>query len=386
MDNHKPILVRYGEIGVKSPVVRKRFEKKLISNIKKLIKCKITINQGRIFLFPEDHDEALKSLKKIFGVVSFSPTISTETDFDSVKEAVQGYIKELMDKGEFNPEKPFAVKCRRVGTHDFSSREMAGFCGAAVIEITNAPVDLSNPEFKLFIEVREKKTYIFHEKIKGPGGLPIGTQGRMVALVSGGIDSPVATYLMMKRGCDITILNFNNHPYTGGSNDKIIKIFKKLNEYASGSELRLYQVNYGDFLKKCTEEAPPRMTCVLCKSGMYQIAEKIAKQENALAIIDGSSVGQVASQTLPNILATRYSTTMPVLSPLIGLDKTEISEMAEKIGTFPISTLPDSGCSAAPKHPETNAVLEKVLEVQGEIEMEDELARVISSLHEIDTE
>lgn len=289
-----------------------------------------------------------------------------------------------MDKGKFNPEKPFAVKCRRVGTHDFSSREMAGFCGAAVIELTNAPVDLSNPEFKLFIEVREDKTYIFHDKIPGPGGLPIGTQGRMVALVSGGIDSPVATYLMMKRGCDITILNFNNHPYTGGSNEKIIKIYHKIQEYASGSELKLYQVNYGDFLKKCTEEAPPRMTCVLCKSGMYQIAEKIAKQEKALGIIDGSSVGQVASQTLPNILATRYSTSMPVLSPLIGLDKTEISEISEKIGTFPISTLPDSGCSAAPKHPETNAVLEKVLEVQEKIEMDEELAKVISSLHIVD--
>ena len=147
-----------------------------------------------------------------------------------------------------------------------------------------------------------------------------------------------------------------------------------------------YQVNYGDFLKKCTEDAPPRMTCVLCKSGMYQIAEKIAKQEKALAIIDGSSVGQVASQTLPNILATRYSTSMPVLSPLIGLDKIEISEMAEKIGTFHISTLPDSGCSAAPKHPETNAVLEKVLEAQEEIEMDEELAKVISSLHRIDVE
>ena len=386
MDNNKPILVRYGEIGVKSPVVRKRFEKKLISNIKKLIKCKITINQGRIFLFPEDHDEAIESLKKIFGVVSFSPTVSTDTDFDTIKSTVQTYIKDLIDKGEFNPEKPFAVKCRRVGTHDFSSREMAGFCGAAVIEITNAPVDLSNPEFRLFIEVREDKTYIFHDKIKGPGGLPIGTQGRMVSLVSGGIDSPVATYLMMKRGCDVTILNFNNHPYTSGSNEKIIKIYQKLKEYASGSELKLYQVNYGDFLKKCTDEAPPRMTCVLCKSGMYQIAEKIAKQEKALAIIDGSSVGQVASQTLPNILATRYSTSMPVLSPLIGLDKTEISEMAEKIGTFPISTLPDSGCSAAPKHPETNAVLEKVLEVQDKIEMGEELAKVISSLHKIDVE
>ena len=383
MDTNKPILVRYGEIGVKSPVVRKRFEKKLIGNIKKLIKCKITINQGRIFLFPEDHEKALKSLKKIFGVVSFSPTVSTDTDHNSIKETVQDYIKELMEKGDFDSKKPFAVKCRRVGTHDFSSREMAGFCGAAVIELTNAPVDLSNPEFRLFIEVREDKTYIFHQKIPGPGGLPIGTQGRMIALVSGGIDSPVATYLMMKRGCDITILNFNNHPYTGGSNEKIIKIYQKLKEYASGSELRLYLVNYGNFLKKCTEEAPPRMTCVLCKSGMYQIAEKIAKKEKALAIIDGSSVGQVASQTLPNILATRYSTSIPVLSPLIGLDKTEISEIAEKIGTFPISILPDSGCSAAPKHPETNAVLENVLEVQEEIEMDEELAKVISSLHKI---
>ena len=386
MENNKPILVRYGEIGIKSPVVRKRFEKKLISNIKKLIKCKITINQGRIFLFPEEPESALESLKKIFGVVSFSPTISTKTDCDSIKETVQDYIKELMGKGEFNSEKPFAVKCRRVGTHKFSSREMAGFCGAAVIEVTNAPVDLSNPEFKLFIEVREDVTYIFHEKILGPGGLPIGTQGRMISLVSGGIDSPVATYLMMKRGCDVTILNFNNHPYTSGSNDKIIKIYQKLKEYSSGSDLRLYQVNYGDFLKKCSEEAPPRMTCVLCKSGMYQIAEKFAKTEKALAIIDGSSVGQVASQTLPNILATRYSTSMPVLSPLIGLDKTEISEMAEKIGTFQISILPDAECSAAPKHPETNAVLEKVLEVQKEIEMDEELTNVLSSLTRIENE
>jgi thiamine biosynthesis protein ThiI len=386
MDKKKPIIVRYGEIGVKSPVVRKRFEKKLISNIKNLINCKIDINQGRIFLYPEDHAEAMEYLKKVFGIVSFSPTLKTETDFETIKTAVQTYIKELVEVDEFDPKKTFGVKCRRVGSHSFSSREMAGFCGAAVIELTNAPVDLSNPEFTLYIEVRDNDTYIFHEKIKGAGGLPIGTQGRMISLVSGGIDSPVATYLMMKRGCDITILNFNNHPFTGGSNEKIIKLYNKLKEYSSGSDLRIYQVNYGDFLKKCTEEAPPRMTCVLCKSGMYQIAEKIAKQEKALAIIDGSSVGQVASQTLPNILATRYSTSMPVLSPLIGLDKMEISEIAEKIGTFEFSILPDSGCSAAPKHPETNAVLEKVLEVQEDIEMDSELEKVISSLHRVDTE
>jgi tRNA uracil 4-sulfurtransferase len=383
MDIKKQILVRYGEIGVKSPVVRKRFEKKLISNIKNVIDCKITINQGRIFLFPVDEDAAVESLKKIFGIVSFSPTVSTHTDHDAIKIAVHDYINKLVDNGEFDPKKTFAVKCRRVGNHDFSSREMAGFCGAAVIDVTNAPVDLSNPEFTLFIEVREDKTYIFHEKISGPGGLPIGTQGRMIALVSGGIDSPVASYLMMKRGCDLTIVNFNNHPYTSGSNEKIIKIFEKLNEYASGSDLKLYQVKYGDFLKKCADEAPPRMTCVLCKSGMYQIAEKIAKTENALAIIDGSSVGQVASQTLPNIIATRYSTSMPILSPLIGLDKSEITDIAIKIDTYPISILPDSGCSAAPKHPETNAVLEIVLDVQDKIEMEKELDKIVSSIDKI---
>ncbi|MDD3985390.1 MAG: tRNA 4-thiouridine(8) synthase ThiI, partial [Methanobacterium sp.] len=249
--------------------------------------------------------------------------------------------------------------------------------------VTNEPVDLSNPAFKLFIEVRDDKTYIFHEKIKGAGGLPIGTQGRMVALVSGGIDSPVATYLMMKRGCDITMVNFNNHPFTSKSNEKIIKIYKKLKEYASGSQLKLYQINYGEFLKKCTEAAPPRMTCLLCKSGMYQLAEKIAKSEKALGIIDGSSVGQVASQTLPNILATRYSTSMPILSPLIGLDKIEISNMAEEIGTFEISILPDAGCTAAPKHPETHAVLEKVLEVQDSIKMDKELEKTLLTLTDI---
>ncbi len=386
MDKEKPIIVRYGEIGVKSPVVRKRFEKKLISNIKVLIDCKIDINQGRIFLYPDNNDEALKSLKKIFGIVSFSPTLKTKTNNEIIKKAVQSYIKELIVEGKFDPKKTFAVKCRRVGTHNFSSREMAGFCGAAVIEITNAPVDLSNPDFTLYIEVRDDDTYIFHQKIKGAGGLPIGTQGRMVALVSGGIDSPVATYLMMKRGCDITMVNFNNHPFTSGSNEKIIKIYNKLKEYSSGSELKLLQVDYGEFLKKCTDQAPPRMTCVLCKSGMYQIAEKIAKQEKALAIIDGSSVGQVASQTLPNILATRYSTSMPVLSPLIGLDKLEISDIAEKIGTFQYSILPDSDCGAAPKHPETNAVLKKVLEVQNDIKMDAEIEKILSTLHKVDTQ
>jgi thiamine biosynthesis protein ThiI len=377
---NKLIIVRYGEIGVKSPKVRGRFERKLIENIKTIINGHVEIQQGRIFVYPQDFDDALKSLEKIVGIVSYSPAVSTKTGRDSIKELIRTYIKELLDKKLFSGDDSFAIRCRRVGKHDFSSQEMAAFCGSVVYEITESKVDLTSPDFELFVEVREDKTYIFHQKITGLGGLPLGTQGKVIALVSGGIDSPVATFLMMKRGCSVTILNFNNHPYTSESSEKILKIHQKLKEYSAGSKLNLYQVDYGEYLQKCKEKAPERMTCVLCKSGMYQIAEKIAKKEKALAIVDGSSLGQVASQTLPNILATRYSTSMPILSPLIGLDKVEIVNIGKKIGTFDISILPESGCSAAPRHPETNAELHRVLETLETIDAINELEKATSSL------
>lgn len=373
------IIVRYGEIGVKSPKVRGRFERKLIENIKTVIDGSFDLKQGRIFINTPDLDKAIISLQKIPGIVSFSPANVTQTDHDSIKELIQMYISELVDEGIFSGDDSFAIRCRRVGEHSFNSQEMAAYCGSVVYGITESKVDLSNPDFELFVEVREDKTYIFHQKIQGLGGLPIGTQGRVISLISSGIDSPVATFLMMKRGCSITLLNFNNYPYTSESNEKILKIHKKLEEYSAGAKINLYQVDYGDYLHKCIEEAPERMTCVLCKSGMYQIAEKIAKKEKALAIVDGSSMGQVASQTLPNILATRYSTAMPVLSPLIGMDKVEIENIGKKIGTYDISILPESGCSAVPRHPETNAELTRVLEALNNINAEEEFNKAVSS-------
>ncbi len=210
----RPIIVRYGEIGVKSPKVRRRFERRLISNIKVLIDCEIKLTQGRIFLYPRDYEQALESLAKIFGVVSYSPTVSTKTDYDSIKDTLQSYVKELIEMNLFSPDNSFAIRCRRVGEHEFTSQEMAAYCGGVVVEETSAPVNLSHPDFQIYVEIRDDKTYFFHEKIPGLGGLPVGTQGRAVALVSGGIDSPVAAFLMMKRGCAITILHFNTNPYT----------------------------------------------------------------------------------------------------------------------------------------------------------------------------
>lgn len=374
------IIVRYGEIGIKSPKVRGKFERKLIENIKTVIDGDVKLKQGRIFIYPQDLGEAVEYLQRIPGIVSYSPASVTKTDHDSIKELIELYINELVDKGVFSSEDSFAIRCRRVGEHDFTSQEMAAYCGSVVYGITKSKVDLSNPDFELFVEVRGDKTYIFNQKIQGLGGLPLGTQGKVISLISSGIDSPVATFLMMKRGCSVTLLNFNTYPYSSGSNDKILKIYQKLKEYSAGAKLTLYQVDYGDYLHKCIDEAPDRMTCVLCKSGMYQIAERLAKDENALAIVDGSSLGQVASQTLPNILATRYSTLMPVLSPLIGLDKVEIENIAKKIGTYDISILPDSGCSAVPRHPETHAELSQVLEALDNIGVEDEYDNAISTL------
>lgn len=355
------IVARYGEVGLKSSKVRSRFERKLVKNIKAGIDCDVDRNQGRIYIFPKNFDEAVSDLNRIFGIVSYSPAISTYTTFEDIEQTLGAYVESLSGENIINEDTKFAIKCRRVGEHDFTSQEMAAFCGGVVRKVIPAPVDLTNPELTIFVEVRGDDTFIYHEKIPGPGGLPLGTQGKVVCLISSGIDSPVAAYLMMKRGCEVIALYCDNDPFTSKqalkNNDKLIN---QLQKYAAGVPIKKRVVKYGEYLQKAKEDAPEKMTCVLCKSGMYQIAEMLANEMGALAIVDGSSVGQVASQTLNNILATRYHVKMPVLSPLIGLDKTEITKIAEEIGTFEISKLDDGGCSAVPRYPETRGELDRL--------------------------
>ena len=380
--NYDLIIARYGEVGLKSPRVRARFERKLSSNIKSAFECDININQARIFIYPKDFNEACKKLKKIFGIVSFSPAILTKTTFDDIENTLNEYSDKLINDGLLSSDTKFAVRCRRVGKHEFSSQELAAFAGAVIVKKIAPPVDLTNPELEVFLEVREDDSYIFHEKIKGPGGLPLGTQGRLVALLSSGIDSPVAVYLMMKRGCAITALYFDNEPFTSSkATEKFEKIVDKLNEYAYGAPIRKKIVNYGDYLEKCKDDAPEKLTCILCKSGMYKIANEVVKKENALGIVDGNSVGQVASQTLHNILATRFDTDFPILSPLIGFDKVEIEKIAKEIGTYPISIINDDGCSAVPRYPETKADLDRVNEAIEDINQEDEIKKAVDNLY-----
>ena len=375
------IIARYGEVGLKSSKVRSRFEKKLVKNIKAAIDCEVDRNQGRIYIFPQVFDDAIKNLNRVFGIVSYSPAISTYTDFDDIDKTLGDYVEKLICENILDENTKFAIRCRRVGDHDFSSQEMAAYCGGVVRKRILAPVDLTNPDLTIFIEVRGEDTFIYHEKIPGPGGLPLGTQGKVVCLVSSGIDSPVAAYLMMKRGCEVIALYCDNAPFTSQEAlNNYNKLIDQLQNYAAGVPIKKRVVKYGDYLQKAKEDASEKMTCILCKSGMYKIAEMLANKMGALAIVDGSSVGQVASQTLNNILTTRYGVDMPVLSPLIGLDKTEITKIAEEIGTFEISKIDDGGCSAVPRYPETKSDLERFKDACEAMNQDDAIIKAFKTI------
>ena len=378
---HDLIIARYGELALKSDGVRKRFENRLANNIRASIDAEVKVRQARIYISPKDFNDAIEKLERIFGIVSYSPVVTTKSTFEDIEESVSSYAEKLHDEGLLDENTKFAISCRRVGNHEFSSQEMAAFAGAVVVKKYSSPVDLTNPELTIYLEVRDNDTYIFHEKIPGPGGLPLGTQGKVVALVSSGIDSPVATYLMMKRGCQVIALFCDNDPYTTPEALKNFNdLIDQLNLYASGAPIKRRVVKYGDYLSTCKSDAPDKMTCVLCKSGMYKLAGKLAKKMHAEAVIDGSSLGQVASQTLPNILATREDLDVPVLSPLIGLDKVEITRIAEKIGTFEISKRDDGGCKAVPKYPETKADLELVKKVKEDINQDAALEKAFETI------
>jgi thiamine biosynthesis protein ThiI len=264
-------------------------------------------------------------------------------------------------------EQSFGIRARRTGTHDFSSKDIGEFVGRAIEKATGASVQLSKPDLQLFIEVRANNAYLYTEVIPGVGGLPLGTQGKIIALISGGLDSPVAAWLMMKRGCMIIPVFFDCEPYLGdAARRRADGVVKALAAWA-GRPLEFAVVRHGNSLAEF-KKAAPRMTCVLCKRMMYRIAASVANEKNAHGIVTGESVGQVASQTTKNLLAIDDAATVPVYRPLIGFDKTESIKLARRIGTYRISTAGDSqSCTAAHRHPTTNADKEELEKYEAEL-------------------
>lgn len=356
-------LVRYSEIFLKSDPVRRRWEDALIRNIREMMPGVSARNErGRIWLSGDVDPEILKN---VFGIVSFSPVEHVRVG------EIGDCLPDFCRRHEFDQARTFAVRVKRVGTHAFSSNDKAIEYGALLRkEFPNLKVNLAMPEKEIFIEIRENEAYLYDAVIKGPGGLPVGVEGTLVALISGGIDSPVAAWMMMKRGCRILPLFIALDTFLDDSTvARARRVVEVLKTFQPDIELTVVSDSY---LVKAREELVLRhqekYTCIFCKRRMYRIASAFARNKGAKGIVTGESLGQVASQTLDNLLVLDDAAEIPIYRPLIGFDKEDAIQIARKIGTFPESVSPASGCRAVPKGPSTAAKLEKIREIEAELE------------------
>jgi thiamine biosynthesis protein ThiI len=355
------VIIRYGELALKSTGVRNWYEKILMKNIEAMLNSRgipysqIRREWGRIFIETND-PQAAEAAADVFGIVSTSPAVTAEPSLEDAARVcarlAQGHIQE----GE-----TFAIRARRSGNHSFSSADIGRTCGDAVWialekEGKTPKVNLTSPDKEIFVEMRQTFAYIYLKTFKGVGGLPLGTQGAMVVLMSGGLDSPVAAWLMMKRGVMIIPVYCNNSPYTQSeARERAFDCIRQLQKWAPGHQFKTYEIPHGPNLKTFIDICNRKNTCLLCKRTMYREAFEVMKKEGASGIITGSSLGQVASQTAANMYAEIYQLAIPIYHPLIALDKTEIMDIARRIGTYDISNRPAGSCAAVPERPEIGA-------------------------------
>jgi thiamine biosynthesis protein ThiI len=365
------VLVRYGEITLKDSWTRQHWERILAENISFClreagIEFKSERGEGRIFVHTSD-PSASAIISRVFGVVSASPAETVASDLKDISRAAV----ELA--GQRKPAS-FAIRPRRSGV-SFTSEQIGRTVGDAVRIATGAAVDLDEPEMEIFVEARKDRAFIFTEVVKGVGGLPLGSQGKMLVLISGGIDSPVAAWTMMKRGCPVVLLHFDSRPYADAI-EQCRRCAEVLARWTSGRKIDFVTIPISRGIEKISAHYP-RATCVLCRRLMYLIASMVMELQGCLGIVTGYSMGQVASQTADNILAEQASVGVPVFHPLISLDKAEIVDLARKIGTYGI-TAETKSCTAVPKKPMTRAKKEEILraeDVLGLKEMARDLVR-----------
>ncbi|WP_461864309.1 tRNA uracil 4-sulfurtransferase ThiI [Thermococcus sp.] len=351
------VVVRYGEIGTKSRHTRRWFESILLNNIREALVSEdvefedVVTKHGRVIVRTPHAEKAAEVLTRVFGIVSLSPAIEIDAELEEINRTALELFREK--KRELGAERPrFRVTARRI-TKEFplKSPEIQAEVGGYIFENEGNEVDLRNPQIEIGIEIMDGKAYIFAEKRRGPGGLPIGTQGKVVALLSGGIDSPVAAFLMMKRGVEIIPV----HIYMGEKTlEKVRKIWEQLKRYGYGGKGELVVIRPEErekVIEKLKELKKEKYTCIFCKYMMVRKAENVARKTGAKGIVMGDSLGQVASQTLENMYIVSQATDLPIYRPLIGMDKEEIVEIAKKIGTFELSTLPEDDIPFIPKHP-----------------------------------
>ncbi len=364
------ILVSYGEIALKGRYVRNRLEKQLAGHIKHQLRragypdAEITRRFGRIYVEGVPA-EAAQVVANVFGVVHAMPSTETGTEFESVVEAIVEESERTLGEGD-----GFAVRPKVVGNHPYGSRDVAVDAGSRVLETHEfkVHVNLDEPDVTLYAEVRDKNAYVYSSMVPGVKGLPYGSQGKVVSLFSGGIDSPVAAWMMMKRGLDVHPLFMDQTPYVGSSYlERVRRAFKAVAEYVPVDSYKLLSAPMGSVMERILESPEPRYTCIMCKRSMYRIAEAYAKKSRLKAIVTGESLGQVASQTMANLYVLDAAVALPVIRPLIGFDKVEIEDIARKIGTYEITARKVEGCTAVPPNPATRSRVKVITRLEEEL-------------------
>ena len=356
---YKAFLIKYAEIAIKGKNSY-IFEDALVAQIRYQLRnvegaFKVVKEMGRIFVYPQgdfDYEEAVEAMKRVFGIYGICPAVVLEDQgFEQLSKDVADYVKKVYGEKSLT----FKVNTRRnKKTYPMQSMEVSSELGSVILDACpNMKVDVHNPQVTVNVEIRNK-IYLYSENIPGPGGMPLGTNGRAMLLLSGGIDSPVAGYMIAKRGVTIDAVYFHAPPYTSErAKQKVIDLAKLVSRYAG--PIRLHIVNFTDIQLYIYDKCPHEELTIIMRRYMMKIAEEFAKKDDCLALVTGESIGQVASQTIHSLAATNEVCTMPVFRPLIGFDKQEIVDVALKIQTYETSILPYEDCCTifVAKHPVT---------------------------------
>jgi thiazole biosynthesis/tRNA modification protein ThiI len=381
--NYTEIMVRYGELSTKGKN-RGRFIGRLARNIKQVLadfpELKIDAQRDRthIILNGADYDVISERLSKVFGIQNFSPSIRVEKDMDSIKTAVVELMEDI-----YKPGQTFKISAKR-SDHDFilDSTELNREVGGYVFEaIDHAKVQMKKPDIDLRLEIRPDAAYLSYETIRGAGGLPVGTSGRGMLMLSGGIDSPVAGYLSLKRGVEIEAVHFASPPYTSpGALTKAKDLTEKLTVF--GGDIQFIEVPFTEIQEEIKEKVPQAYLMTITRRFMMRITDEIRARREGSIIINGESLGQVASQTLGSMVVINEVTNTPVIRPVVTMDKIEIIDIAQKIDTFDISIQPFEDCCTifAPPSPKTNPKLKNALDYEKRMDVEGLVARAVDGI------
>lgn len=367
-------IIHYDEITLKGDN-RPFFERVLMNNIREFLKdvkySKIYKDGGKIIIEINENvnlEKIKEILKSIPGISNFYLTVLEEKSLEKINKKTVELLKDYLQN---NKAKTFKIEARRSDKKfKFKSPEINAKVGEFVFENTELNVDVHNPELEIIVDVGHKYCYIYFEKIKGIGGLPVGTAGKLISLLSGGIDSPVASFMMMKRGAKIIFVHFKNKTINNSGDDKIKNLVQKLSQFQGKS--KLYVIPFEEFQKEIIAKIPAKNRMIIYRRVMFKLTEIIAKKEKAKGFVTGDSLSQVASQTLENIGVIYNSADLPIFSPLIGMNKQEIIDLANKVGTYKISIVPYQDCCSflIAKHPETKAKLEDILKQEENLEID----------------